>query len=168
MTYVNIEGTKELDNVRTVGSINVDLELTKQLPFILRIWCERNCLQHHDDMKIHSPTILDNSINRALNKTFGSGDTVSLQQMRSYLQLFSSSNLIDIKKCSYMDRLTESDSYAVLLKVFIALFYLSSCIVVLYFCTYLCSVSKLFVVCFLNVCLTSACLYFYSSYMRSV
>jgi len=67
MTYVDIEGTKELDNVRTVGSIHVDLELTKQLPFILCIWCERNCLQHHDNIKIHCLMVLALSFHKRLD-----------------------------------------------------------------------------------------------------
>jgi len=64
--------------------------------------------------------VLDNCISRALYRIFGIGDAVSLQQMRTYLGLSSVSDLIEVRKRNFMDRLTDSGNYGALLKVFIA------------------------------------------------
>jgi len=63
--------------------------------------------------------VLDNCISRALYRIFGIGDAVSLQQMRTYLGLSSVSDLIEVRKRNFMDRLTDSGNYGALLKVFI-------------------------------------------------
>ena len=71
-------------------------------------------------LSVTNMRVLDNCINRALYRIFGIGNTVSLQLMKSYLSMSSLSDLIEVRKRNFMDRLTKNDSYAVLLKVFIA------------------------------------------------
>ena len=49
--------------------------------------------------------VLDNCINRALYKIFGIGDTRCLLQMRSCLGLSSISDLIEVRRCNFVDQL---------------------------------------------------------------
>ena len=54
---------------------------------------------------------MDNCINRAMRRFFvGIGSTASMRQMRIYYGLSSISDLIEIRKRNFTERLIESDS----------------------------------------------------------
>jgi len=60
--------------------------------------------------------VLDNCINRALYKIFGIGDASCILQMRTYLGLSSISNLIEVRRRNFVDKLIDSGNYTVVLK----------------------------------------------------
>jgi len=63
-----------------------------------------------------SVRVLENCINRVLYKIFGIVDASCILQMRIYLGLSSISNLIEVRRRNFVDKLTDSGNHAVVLK----------------------------------------------------
>ena len=60
--------------------------------------------------------VSENCINRALYTIFGIGDASCILQMRNYLGLSSISNLIEVRRRNFVDKLIDSGNHAVVLK----------------------------------------------------